>query len=355
MGGKEKERLIMKKTGKKFIALLTAGILAIGLAGCGTGDSKGADTDTSNTTQSKGLKTLRIGAAGQDGNYTMELGNLAYDSGILEDELNKVGYTAEIVPFATGGPEINEALAANEIDAAIVGDFPIFTANSNGIDTTIVALTNQKNQYGILAAKGINSAKDLEGKKVIVPAGTVAQYYWEHYVEANGLDASKIETINAASDATSLLQSGDADAYAITGYIAAYYEELGLGHVLKNEAEVDASTTFAFEVKDSVLTDDLGVAINKAFIRSYEEAVKNPDELYKDLASETIPKSAWKASYAFDSSLSFLSPEITPDIEKYYDNLNEWLVSKGIISSKIDVSDVVNDSYFVKAQSELEK
>lgn len=351
MGRKEKERLIMKKTGKKFMALLVTGVLAFGLAGCGTVQSKGVDT--SKTEESKGLKTLRIGAAGQDGSYTMELGNLAYDSGILEEELNKVGYTAKIVSFATGGPEINEALAADEIDAAIVGDFPTFTANSNGIDTTIVALTNQKNQYGILAAKGINSAKDLEGKKVIVPAGTVAQYYWEHCVEANGLDASKIETINAASDATSLLQSGDADAYAITGYIAAYYEELGLGHVLKNEIEVEASTTFVFEVKDTVLTDDLGVAINKALIRSYEEAVKNPDELYKDLASETIPESAWKASYAFDSSLSFLSPEITPEIKEYYNNLNEWLVSKGIISSKIDVDNVVNDSYYAKAQKEL--
>ena len=343
----------MKKTGKTLITLLAAGVLAIGLAGCGTGDGKGVEADTSNATQSKELKTLRIGAAGQDGNYTMELGNLAYDSGILEEELNKAGYTAEIIPFATGGPEINEALASNEIDAAIVGDFPIFTANSNGIDTTIVGLTNQKNQYGILATKGINSAKDLEGKKVIVPAGTVAQYYWEHYVEANGLDASKIETINAASDATSLLQSGDADAYAITGYIASYYEQLGLGHVLKNEVEVNASTTFAFEVKDNVLTDDLGAAINKALIRSYEQATKNPEELYKALASETIPESAWKASYSFDSSLSFLSPEITPEIKEYYNNLNEWLVGKGIISSKIDVDNVVNDSYYAKAKQEL--
>lgn len=349
----------MRKSIKKFTALLATGVLVFGALGCGSSkeNQKEVKEETKkieNVSDTEELKTLRIGAAGQDGNYTMELGNLAYDSGILQEELKKVGYEVEIVPFTTGGPEINEALASGVIDAAIVGDFPVFTVNSNGIDTTIVAVTNQANQYGIVATKGIDSAKDLEGKKVIVPAGTVAQYYWEHYVDANGLDASSIETINAASDATSLLQTGDADAYAITGYIAAYFEQIGLGHVLKNEAEVDGSTTFAFEVKSDVLTDDLGVAINKALIRSYEKAVENPEELYASLESESVPKAAWEKSYSFDPTLSFLSPEITPELKEYYNNLNDWLNEKGIITSKVDVDKLVNDTYYAKAKAELE-
>lgn len=356
----------MKKTVKKLTVLLAAGVLVLGTVGCGSaGETKKEiaedKTEKDSTDQKKDggssdeLKTLRIGAAGQDGSYTMELGNLAYESGLLEEELNKIGYTAEIVGFNTGGPEINEALASGAIDAAIVGDFPVFTVNSNGIDTTIVALTNQENQYGILATKGIDSAKDLEGKKVIVPAGTVAQYYWEHYVEANDLDESTIETINAASDATSLLQTGEADAYAITGYVAAYYEELGIGHVLENEVEVDGATTFAFEVKTDILTDELGVAINKALIRSYEKAVESPDDLYSALASESIPDSAWKSSYSFDTTLSFLSPEITSDTLEYYSNLNEWLYSNGIITSKVDVDNLANDTYYATAKAELEE
>ena len=194
----------------------------------------------------------------------------------------------------------------------------------------------------------------MEGKKVIVPAGTVAQYYWEHYVEANGLDESTIETINAASDATSLLQTGEADAFAITGYIAEYYEELGIGHVLENETEVDGATTFTFEVKTDVLTDELGVAINKALLRSYEIAVETPDDLYSALASESIPDSAWKSSYSFDSTLSFLSPEITSETLDYYKNLNDWLYSNGIITSQVDVDDLVNETYYATAKAELE-
>ena len=352
----------MRKSVKKLTALLATGVLVFGALGCGSSKEKQKEEKeekeetkkTENVSDTEELKTLRIGAAGQDGKYYMELGNLAYDSGILEEELKKVGYEVEIVPFTTGGPEINEALASGVIDEAIVGDFPVFTVNSNGIDTTIVAVTNQANQYGIVATKGIDSAKDLEGKKVIVPAGTVAQYYWEHYVEANGLDASSIETINAASDATSLLQTGDADAYAITGYSAAYFEEIGLGHVLENEVEVDGSTTFAFEVKSDVLTDDLGVAINKALIRSYEKAIENQDELYDSLESENVSRKAWEKSYSFDPTLSFLSPEITPELKEYYNNLNDWLNEKGIITSKVDVDKLVNDTYYAKAKAELE-
>lgn len=346
----------MKKSLKRLAAFLLTGLLVLHATGCGAAEQSDDKPAGGEKKQEGTYKTLRIGAAGHDGANTMELGNLAYDSGILEEELNKVGYTVEIVSFSTGGPEINEALASGSIDAAIVGDFPAFTSKSNGIDTTIVATANQKNQYGIVVTDGISSAKDLEGKRVIIPAGTVAHYYWEHFVAANGLDDSKIETINAAADAPSLLQAGEADAYAITKYIAAYYEETGLGTVLEDEAEVDGSTTFIFEVKTDLLTEtaDLGTAINKAMIRAYNEAVENPDKLYQALASENVPEEAWKVSYSFDDTLSFLSPEITDDLMDYYNNLNDWLYDHSIITSKVDVESFIDTSYYAKAKAELD-
>lgn len=49
-------------------------------------------------------------------------------------------------------------------------------------------------QSGVLAANGVtfNSPKDIEGKRVIVVAGTALQYAWDSYVEANGIDTSKV-------------------------------------------------------------------------------------------------------------------------------------------------------------------
>ena len=46
---------------------------------------------------------------------------------------------------------------------------------SNGIDTTVVASVNGQQQYAVISSNDeIKEAKDLEGKKVIVPQGTVA-------------------------------------------------------------------------------------------------------------------------------------------------------------------------------------
>ena len=354
------EKILKKVTA----AVMLTGVIMLGITGCGSegsGTSENRDKTSSGNevkTEDNGeLKTFRIGAGGTDGNESMELGNLAYDSGILEEELNKVGYTAEVIAFGTGGPEINAALASGDIDAAILGDFPTFTSKSNGIDTTVVALTNSANQYGIVVSDDIKEPKDLEGKKVIVPTGTVAQYYWEKFIEANSLDESKIEIINAASDAVSLLQTGDADGYAITKYIAAYYEETGIGKILESDAQVNGSTTFVFEVKSDILkeNEELGVAINKALIRTYERAVANPDEMFAALKSDNISETAWRTSYSFDETLSFLSPEITDDVLKYYNDLNEWLYSHSIITEKVDVDSLFDTSYYAKAKEELNK
>ena len=89
-------------------------------------------------------------------------------------------------------------------------------------------------------------------------------------------------------------------------------------------------------------------------IRSYDKAVENPEELYASLESDSVPKAAWEKSYSFDPTLSFLSPEITPDLKEYYNNLNDWLNEKGIITSKVDVDKLVNDTYYETAKAELE-
>lgn len=117
----------------------------------------------------------------------------------------------------------------------------------------------------------------------------------------------------------------------------------------------DIGTTFVFEVKSELLEEnaELGTAINKALIRSYEAAIEDPEALYAALASDTIPAEAWKVAYAFDDTLSFLSPEITSETLEYYNNLSEWMLNNSIITEKVDVSSFVDDSYYAKAKEAL--
>ena len=346
------------------LTVIGASVATFGFTGCGNSKAGSSDTseisnESSDAAESSAeLKEFRIGAGGSDDSPAMELASVAYDKGYLEEELNKVGYTVKVSAFQGGGPEINEALAAGELDAAIYGDFPAFTSKSNGIDTKIIALTNGQQQYAVLAANDeIKTAKDLEGKKVIVQQGTVVQYFYEHYVEARGLDADKIEIINSG-DAMSLLQSGDADAYIMQQNLLYYYESLGVGKVIDTGNDIpEGSPTFVFEVASKLLEEkpEIGVAVNKALIRAYDDVAENPQTLYDAVASEAIPAEFQEKNYEFDKSLKFMSPEITSEKISYYENLNQWMQDHSIISNPVDVQAFIDNSYYKKAFDELKK
>ena len=181
---------------------------------------------------------------------------------------------------------------------------------------------------------------------------------FQHYVEARGLDADKIELINAASDAMSLLQSGDADAYIMNPNVLYYDESLGVGKVIDTGSDIpEGSTTFVFEVSSKLLEEkpEIGVAVNKALIRAYDDAAENPQTLYDAVASESIPAEFAAKNYEFDESLKFMSPEITSEKISYYENLNDWLQDHSIISNPVDVQAFIDDSYYKKAFDELKK
>ena len=357
-----------KKILKQVTGMLVAGTMVFGLTGCAGASKDSASSSDAETEESTAiaetadvdtaadLKTLRIGVGGVDGGGILEGAALAVKNKYFEEELEKVGYQPEYIYFSGAGPEINEALAGDQIDAAIVGDFPTFTAKSNGIDTTIIAETNQKVNYGILTTvENAETIEDLKGKTAVVFGGSVSQFFWMNYLEKKGIDIDEIPYVNS-TDATTLLNSGDAQVYPVTAYMAYYLESMGIGHVI-DTADADIWTTFVFEVKSDLLkeNDQLGVAINKALIRASKEAQENPQSQYDALASETVSAEAWEKYYAADPTLSNLSPEITEEIIAYYEKENQWMLDNGVISNPVDISTFVDTSYYERALQELEQ
>jgi sulfonate transport system substrate-binding protein len=361
---------------RTILSVSLIGVMAMGVSACGSGDS-GTTTTEKNETQSaedtsagstegtseavstetpaaEDLKAFRIGVGGSDGSGIFEGAVLAYKNGYFEEELAKVGYYPEYVYFSGAGPEINEAFAGGNLDAAVVGDFPTFTAKSNGIDNTIVAVTNQKVNYGILTTvEDAQTISDLKGKTAVVFNGSVTQYFWQSYLDAEGIALSDIPSVNS-TDATTLLTTGDAQIYPVTAYMSYYLESLGIGHVI-DTSDANIWTTFVFEVSTGLLNEnpDLGVAINKALIRAAEAAQADPQSQYDALASENISAEAWEKYYSPDPTLGNLSPEITDEILAYYEKENQWLLDNGVITNSVDVSTFVDASYYQKAVDAL--
>ena len=113
----------------KIFAFLLAGVLSLGIVGCGSaGSSDSSSTEQAASSASGDLKPLRLGCPGFDDYPLLENGKLAYDKGYLEEELNAAGYTLDLVTFQEAGPAINEAYASGELDMAFYGDYPAATA-----------------------------------------------------------------------------------------------------------------------------------------------------------------------------------------------------------------------------------
>lgn len=349
------------KKGKLYIALiLTAAMLIMSLSACGSSSSSDAeDADSSadssdDTSDSEELKVLRIAANGATGYPMLELGNLALDAGYLEEELNAVGYTIEWYIF-TSGTEVNEALASGEVDAAIYGDFPAFTSKSSGLDVTVVATTNQRVQYGILSTGEISSPSDFEGKTVVFVLGSIQQYFWEKYVEVTGIDGDAIEVVGS-TDFASLLTTGSADAAPGNLYLEVYMESLGIGTVVEYGSDYDIYTTFVVNATNDLLEEspEAAVAINKALIRAYEDAVEDPELLYEAVATETYSVDVMRVQYEWDETLWYLDPEISDETFEYYEELNEWMYENGLISETVDIDSFIDTSYYYQALEELE-
>ena len=132
----------------KIFAFLLAGVLSLGIVGCGSAGSSDSSTEQAASSASGDLKPLRLGSPGFDDYPLLENGKLAYDKGYLEEELNAVGYTLDLVTFQEAGPAINEAYASGELDMAFYGDYPAATAYSNGVDIRLVGVADKQMKIG---------------------------------------------------------------------------------------------------------------------------------------------------------------------------------------------------------------
>ncbi|MBR4182483.1 MAG: ABC transporter substrate-binding protein [Lachnospiraceae bacterium] len=325
-----------------------------------TDSAAAADTSTEEPAASGELIPFRVGCGDASSNHLGDLASIAQDKGFLEEELNKVGFTLEAIGFQGAGPEVNAAILSGSLDAGSYAEFPAITNKAVGADTTVVAIANPKQLYGILVASDeIQSVKDLEGKRIVVAQGTTLQYGWDSIVRETGIDAGKIEIINAnVMDGTSLLQTGDADALISTKISVELFALSGLGHLLEDVPE-DVYGQILLTVDNGLLKEhpEVAVAYNKALIRASEYAQNDPEGVFSILGAAYGEAGAlvYANGYTVDGSLSYLTPEINDSNLSSIKNVYEWLNTNGLLASEIDIDSLVDSQYYEQAAAELGK
>ncbi|WP_455714758.1 ABC transporter substrate-binding protein [Anaerosporobacter sp.] len=350
---------------KLVISVVLLITVAFGLVACGNKNenqtvqtSDDSDSSANEETKISELKVVKLASPTQDGNF-LESAKIAQAKGYIEEELAVVGYKPEYVAFAQAGPAINEAFVSDEIDIAIYGDLPIVTLKSNGGKIKVFAAANTEYQFGIMAAPGadIKEPKDLEGKKVILGKGTVAHYYYYQLVKNYGLDESKIQIINANADSQSILATGEADALIYTIFAEKYFETLGIGTIVNTSYDTPQWTSQILVAgRDEYLekNPDVAKAIIRALIKAQDYASSDEKAAYKALAGEggQIPESVYEDTYNYDTTFSYFNPELTKESQDKIANLIEFAYENKLIQEKVDISDLIDTSYYEEVIAE---
>jgi len=107
-----------------------------------------------------------------------------------------------------------DAFAAGKLDAVGMTNGDALVTGATGAKSVMIIMNDYSNGNDMVIGKpGINSVKDLKGKKVGVEIGFVSHLLLLNALKANGMSESDVELVNVPTNETpQVLASGDVDA-----------------------------------------------------------------------------------------------------------------------------------------------
>jgi sulfonate transport system substrate-binding protein len=335
----------MKKPQKTIALALVAAFGLLALAACSSADAA-----------KDGLKTVRIATIE---NPASEAIGLAKNLGYVEEELKKVGFKSEWFNFAQAGPAINEAFASKAIDFASYADFPQLVALNNNINIRAIAPVNDMQSCAILVHKssGIKTAKDLEGKKIIVPKGTYLQQVFGQYCKEYGVDIDKVIQVNAAGDAQNIFAALEADAILSVGTAVVVLQGMFGGDIIFSiDEKPEWASGYLLSGRGEFLDEnpDVAKALLRALYRAYLYAKENPEEVYKSLTTTFINAEGMKKVYANSPDFEVFNPKFTQSRIERIEAANQFLAREALITRAVDSSKLIDTQYYDAVIGEFE-
>ena len=191
-----------------------------------------------------------------------------------------------------GGPQVLAAIAGNSMDLCNVGSSPMVVGFGQGIKMSMVYVEKYITDSECLAVRrdsGINTLKDLKGKKIGLPFNTSVHFAMLAALKTAGLTAADVSLVNIKADSIlATWQRKDVDG----AYI--WHPVLGdlladNGKLLLKTGDLAAGGTLVFDgivVRDEFKKQhpDLVLAYLKEYDRLCTMYEKQPQEVVKVLA-----------------------------------------------------------------------
>jgi taurine transport system substrate-binding protein len=293
---------------------------------------------------------LTITAANSAANEVRVAYFLEWPSPNLEDMMKKnyskaLGIPVKWTSFNTG-VEMTEAMLAGDIDISYSqGLVPFINAVKSNAPIKLIDIAMEYGMGGTTCvtsnASGITkaNASELEGKKVAVPLGTMADYVFTASMEIVGADPSKMTVIDMVpEDGAAALVSGDVAMACLFGgnSIAAATE---VGSRLISVEEARAGGILGIDIT-SVTNKFMNE--NPGMVRTFVEVTHEANDRYRSGKSDMSSMS--KASAMEVSKMKgtldgfkFLTPEETKQSMEN-GNLSGFLNGMGTPSGNVDTS-----------------
>lgn len=194
---------------KRILAFLLAMIMVIAMVGCGGGASEEGTDAVGGSEASEELIdiTFRL-------NYTADGLHAPFYYALEKGYYEEVGLNVTIGEGSGSGTTVR-LIGSGDDEIGFADSASVASAISEGVPVKIVCPIYAVNAFGAIALEesGIETLKDLEGKKVGITTGDGPSNLFTAAAEASGVDVSKVNLV--AMDANSKetgLMNGDVDA-----------------------------------------------------------------------------------------------------------------------------------------------
>ena len=185
---------------KKVLTMILTLALLLSMSvftGCGGGDAEGSVPEK-----------VVIGTQN-----LMNAEAIAKAEGYYEEAMGDVD--VEIKVF-NAGRDINTAMAAGEIDFGVLGGAPVAVGLSSGVEYQVIWSTALLTNSEAMVAKpdsGIETVKDLEGKKIATTFTSTTHFSLLSVLKVEGVDLSKVTILDMEPDKiVAAWMRGDIDA-----------------------------------------------------------------------------------------------------------------------------------------------
>ena len=256
---------------------------------------------------------------------------VAKNRGMLEEAFSGKGIKVNFFEINSGAKQ-SEAMAAASLDiGGVVNTTSVILANANGNNVEIVSgYSRPVEVFALVVNKDIKTIKDLKGKKIAGPKGTVLHQMLASALESEGMSMEDVELIQMGlPKGSAALQAGSVDGALLAAGLLIHAVEAG-GHVLFTA--------------DGYVKPILVIAARDDFKKNYPDAVETYVDVHKE-AYKWIKKNYKEAIQmgADEQGISF------EDAEKLYN----WTEFDFGISGE-DVDYMKKDIQFLKESGMLE-